>query len=80
MRTDPRWLDAANAADYISVRPDAMPRLVKQGRIPPPSYQLGPRQPRWDRLALDAVFEGGTSSTDIDQVAEAIARDIRAGR
>lgn len=52
-----RWLDPEAAAQYICVRTDALRRLVKQGRIPAPSYALGPRSPRWDRLALDAAFE-----------------------
>ena len=29
-----RWLAPAQAAAYINVRPDALPRLVKQGRVP----------------------------------------------
>ena len=59
-----RWLDAEGAARYISVRPDALQRLVRQGRVPRPDYALGPRRPRWDRMALDAVFETGICSTD----------------
>lgn len=60
----PRWLNAEATARYLSVRVDALPRLVKAGRIPAPSYQLGKRMPRWDRLQLDAAFDGGTASTD----------------
>lgn len=62
--SESRWLDPEAAAKYICVRPDALPRLVRQGRIPKPDYQLGPRSPRWDRFALDAAFDGGTASTD----------------
>ena len=76
MRVEPRWLDTEAAADYISVRPDTLARLVKAGRVPAPTYQLGPRNPRWDRLALDAKFEGGAASSDIEQAAQAIAQDI----
>lgn len=79
MRIEPRWLDTRAAADYISVRPDALMRLVKAGRVPPPTYPLGPRNPRWDRLALDSRFEGGAASTDIDQVVQAIAEGIIKG-
>ena len=61
-----RWLDATAAAAYISVRVDSLRRLVKQGRIPEPSYTLGTRSPRWDREALDAVFDGGADSTNVD--------------
>ncbi len=51
---DPRWLDAEAAADYISVRVDALPRLVKQGRIPPP-VKRGKKMV-WDANAIDSVF------------------------
>lgn len=78
MKVEPRWLDTEAAATYISVRPDALQRLVRDGRIPPPAYPLGPRQPRWDRLALDSRFQGGAESTDIDQAAEAVAQEMRA--
>lgn len=61
-----RWLDPEAAAAYISVRVDALPRLVRRGRIPEPSRHLGDRSPRWDRLALDAAFDGGTASVNID--------------
>ena len=45
MRIEPRWLNTEAAAKYISVRPDALMRLVKAGRVPPPTYPLGPRNP-----------------------------------
>lgn len=61
----PRWLDAIETARYICVRPDSLARLVRQGRIPQPNRQLGDRSPRWDRLALDAAFDGGTESTNL---------------
>ena len=77
MRIEPRWLNTEAAAEYISVRPDALMRLVKAGRVPPPTYPLGSRNPRWDRLALDSRFEGGAASTDIEQAADAIAQEIR---
>ena len=72
----PRWLDPEAAARYLSVRPDALPRLVRAGRIPPPSYALGERSPRWDRVALDARFDGGTASTDPRAASQAIAQKI----
>lgn len=80
MRVEPRWLDQEAAADYISVRPDALPRLVKAGRIPQPVYPIGPRQPRWDRLALDSHFQGGPASTDPEQAMSAAAQAILAGQ
>lgn len=77
---EPRWLDLTAAAAYLSVRADRLMVLVKEGRVPAPSYALGPRQPRWDRLALDAKFDGGVDSTNIDMVVQAICDDIAAGR
>ena len=62
MTDAPRWLDREACAEYISVRVDELPRLVKRGLLPAPSYHLGPRCPRWDRLALDARFAGGAAS------------------
>jgi hypothetical protein len=41
-----RWLDTQSAAAYICVRPDAMSRLVKSGRLPAPSYHLVPLRQR----------------------------------
>ena len=75
-RIEPRWLDAAATASYISVRLDALPRLVKQGRIPAPDHSLGVRSPRWDRLTLDATFDGGTSSTDPRLASAAVVQKI----
>jgi len=77
-RPAPRWLNAEATAAYISVRVDALARLVKQGRIPAPSHELGDRSPRWDRLALDVMFEGGTASTDPRTAVTALAQQIEA--
>ncbi|MDD2878712.1 MAG: hypothetical protein PHZ23_15955 [Acidiphilium sp.] len=74
---DARWLSPADAARYLSLREDALPKLVKAGRIPPPSYTAGPRKPRYDRDTLDKAFEGGLSSRDPDQVVGAIVEKIQ---
>src|SRR5574340_1004798 len=59
----PRWLDARAAVQYLTLDDaGALKRLVKQGRIPAPSYHLGPRSPRWDREALDLALAGGEAS------------------
>lgn len=71
-----RWLDPESVARYICVRPDALPRLVRQGRIPKPDYRLGPRSPRWDRHLLDAAFDGGQSSTDPTAASRACVEKI----
>lgn len=77
---DPRWLDATAAAAYLSVRADALPRLQRAGRIPAPSYHLGPRSPRWDRLALDRGLEAGLASADPEQAVAALVQAIHEGR
>ena len=59
---DARWLDREACAAYISVRVDQLPRMLKAGTLPEPSLTLGPRSPRWDRHALDAVFGGSAAS------------------
>lgn len=76
----PRWLGPEAAAKYISVRVDALARLVRQNRIPKPNYDLGPRSPRWDRLALDAAFGGGLDSNNVDVVTNAIVQKILASK
>ncbi len=73
---EPRWLDREAAAAYMSVRVDEMARLERRGKLPPASYHLGPRTPRWDRLALDAVFTGTVASTDPSIAVAALVEDI----
>ena len=75
--SDPRWLDADTAAGYIGERVDRLPKLVKSGRLPPPSYHLGPRKPRYDRLQIDAMFAGGPTSVP-DNLKEAARATLRA--
>lgn len=76
---EPRWLTSRDTADYISVRVGDLSRLVKQGRIPAPAYNLGPKQPRWDRLALDACFTGQSAPQDADAVCAEVALKIMSG-
>jgi len=79
MIPEPRWLSPDATGAYIGVRVERLRPLVRAGRIPPPSYHLGPTQPRWDRLALDAAFEGEQKSAtpDAQAVAQRVADDIR---
>ena len=71
-----RWLDRDALAAHISVRPDAIARLQKAGKLPPPSYHLGERRPRWDRDAVDAALSGGVASTDHGTAIHALAAQI----
>lgn len=75
-----RWLDRDALARHISVRVDAVARFQRAGRLPPPSYHLGPRQPRWDRDQVDAALSGGVASTDPRTAINALAAEIAAGR
>lgn len=59
---DGRWMDREALARHISVRVDYVARLVKAGKLPRPSYHLGPKCPRWDRQAVDSFFENGLAS------------------
>lgn len=72
-----RWLDREMVAEYISVRVDHLPRLQKAGKLPAPSYHLGPRSPRWDRAALDALFTGGVASGDPVAIAQRAVQRMR---
>lgn len=74
-----RWLDRDALARHICVRVDAIARLQRAGRLPPASYHLGPRQPRWDRDAVDAAIAGGVASSDPRTAINALAEEI-AGR
>jgi hypothetical protein len=75
---EPRWLDRDRAAEYISVDPHEMRSLERRGKLPPASYHLGPRSPRWDRHLLDAAFEGGMASTNPRQAVTALVQEILA--
>jgi hypothetical protein len=75
---DSRWLDRAALAAHICVRVDAVARLQRAGRLPAPSYHLGPRQPRWDRDKVDAALSGGVASTDPGIAIHALAARIAA--
>ena len=58
MDDDKRWLKRADVAIYIGVHPERISQYVKDGKLPLPSLNLGPQTPRWDRFAIDALFEG----------------------
>jgi predicted DNA-binding transcriptional regulator AlpA len=60
-----RWMNATDTAKYLGVKETALNRLVRLGHVPRPSYVLGPRSPRWDRLQIDIVFENILNSSDL---------------
>ena len=59
---DARWLDRRDLARHLSIDRGDIPRLLRRGKLPPPSYHLGPKSPRWDREAVDAMFAGRVAS------------------
>lgn len=75
--SEPRWLDTAGVAKHLSVRADRIARLRRDGLIPPPSYHLGERSPRWWSADLDAAMSPGTASTNHKRAIEALADEIR---
>jgi hypothetical protein len=42
------------AARYGVAHPISIDRAVRDGRLPPPEYPLGPKRPRWSEETLDA--------------------------
>lgn len=76
--SESRWLDREAVADYISKQPHDIRRLVRDGRIPPPTYHLGQRSPRWDKFAVDAAMSRNLQSfapRRIDEALEAIREE-----
>lgn len=56
-----RWLRTEEAAAYVMLSKAGFLRRVKVGKLPPPSYALGPHTPRWDREAIDTAMKGATT-------------------
>jgi hypothetical protein len=84
--TNDVWLDLHRAAEFLSVPPHALRRLVKLGRIPAPNYELGRHSPRWSRELLDKKMRGaansavgGTSSTSATEASQAGVEKILQG-
>ena len=79
----PRWLDRNALAAYVSLRVDQIPRFVRTGQLPQPSYQLGPKSPRWWSGAIDEAFGMSPSpalSRGAAGLAEIILRKGKLGR
>ena len=72
----PRWLHPEAAAAYVGRRVDELPRLVKRGLLPKPSFHFGPRSPRYDRLQLDALFTDASASAEIDSAVDEAVHEI----
>lgn len=79
-----RWLDREALAAHISARMDELPRMLKAGKLPAPSYHLGPKSPRWWSAAVDEMFVLRVASPPAPRGASQLAARIeaksRAGR
>jgi hypothetical protein len=53
------WLNAADAARYLSLRTPVFRRRVRAGILPPGSPALGSRATRWSTNELDRLMRGG---------------------
>ena len=74
-----RWLDAESAAANLNVRVEQLHRWTREGKVPSPNYQSGPRRPRWDREALDAAMRAafaGEHSLDASVATEAYCKKL----
>jgi predicted DNA-binding transcriptional regulator AlpA len=73
----PGWLSAAAAAAYLSCTPAAVRRYARAGRLPKPSYHLGPRSPRWSREQIDSLLHGRQVKDDTEAQFERMIEGIR---
>jgi len=70
MTTLHRWLSPEQCAARIGAKEHQLPRMVRAGKLPAPSLHLGPRTPRYDILALDALMSGAQSVRSADQATQ----------
>lgn len=75
-RDVPRWLDARNAADYLDLERVVFLRLVKGGKLPAPSCQLGSRLPRWNSADLDRAMAPKRETAGAKEILDAMAQII----
>jgi len=72
----PRWFDARDAADYLGLERVVFLRLVKGGKLPAPSCQLGNRLPRWYSADLDKAMAPKPSASGAKEILAAMAEII----
>jgi hypothetical protein len=74
----PRWLDAPAAAAHLSYPSvQAFLDAVKRDVLPAPCRRLGPRSPRWDRDALDALMTTSATSENTRAIVDAAIQEIQ---
>ena len=59
-----RWLSRRAAAEYLSMEVDHLKRHVKSGKLPRPSFHLGPEDAPLGPEALDAAIQGGQGQAE----------------
>lgn len=81
--TAAEWLDREALATHISVRVDHLPKLQRSGKLPAPSYHMGPKSPRWSRHAVDEMFTGepaAPAKPTAEQITANVVHSILTGR
>jgi hypothetical protein len=73
-----RWLSPKMLGCYLGRDPKTLLKLVRAGKLPKPTYQLGPKSPRYDRLAVDAMLTGQTEHSDAEDIANRAIQRMRA--
>jgi predicted DNA-binding transcriptional regulator AlpA len=74
----PRGMDVDRAAAYLGLGRTKFLELVEEGRMPKP-VRIEAELPRWDRLDLDAAFEGYKQKLHdpLEREREAIRRKLK---
>jgi hypothetical protein len=83
--SDARWLDRAALAAFVSgLDNEKIRRMTRAGKLPPASYHIGPRSPRWWSPDVDAMLRSTAGSPDPDRLVQdaiaQIANEARPGR
>jgi hypothetical protein len=76
----PRWMKPADCAVYIGKPIGRLKSLAKVGLLPHASYHFGPKSPRYDREAIDAMIAGRKQTTDIYASVERIIANVANGK
>ena len=72
-----RWLSPKALGRYVGRDPKTLRGLVRAGKLPKPTYQLGPKSPRFDRVAVDAMLTSQREHTDAEDIAGRAIRRMR---
>jgi hypothetical protein len=72
-----RWLGPKALARYIGRDSKTLSALVQSGKLPKPTYHLGPKSPRYDRMAVDAMLVGQREHADVEDIANRAIQRMR---